>query len=80
MTEDYVTRKFPQFSHAIRTTKAKNATLRELCTDYEELCAWLAANNDTTSDSVELEHARDMKRDLEGEILKMLEENIEPTG
>ena len=74
---DYVNRKFPQLSDAIRAFEAKDATFREVCGDYEEICTWLAAQDDRppAPDPEEYADARKLKQDLEGEILKLLEEH-----
>ena len=74
---DYVNRKFPQLIDAIQALKAEDATFREVCADYEVLCVWLAAKNDTSRppDLEEYGDARELKRDLEDEILKLLEEH-----
>ena len=74
---DYVNRKFPQFTDDIQALRAKDATFREVCADYEDLCAWLAAKNDASRppDLEEYGDARELKRDLEDEILKLLEEH-----
>ena len=74
---DYVNLKFPQLIDVIQALKAKDATFREVCADYDDICTWLAARDDRAAapDPEEWAHAREMKRDLEDEILKLLEEH-----
>lgn len=73
---DHLYRKFPQLIEAVRVLKAKDATFSEVCADYEELRTWLAAQDDSSvvPDPEEWADARKLRRDLEGEILKLLEE------
>ena len=79
---DYLNRKFPQLIYDIQVLRAKDATFCEACVDYEEICTWLAIQTDRTSacDSEEWAHARELKRDLEDEILKLLEEHNDLTS
>ncbi len=51
----------------------KDATLREICGDYEEMCTWLVCQyrlEDPPSE--ECDRARELIRDLEDEIEKVL--------
>lgn len=61
----------------IRAIQGQDTTFREVCTDYEEVCTWLAAQEDRSAapDPQEYDDARELKRSLEGEILKLLEEH-----
>ncbi|MDJ0957958.1 MAG: hypothetical protein QNI91_13905 [Arenicellales bacterium] len=74
---DYVYRKFPLLTEAMQALRAKDATFREVCTDYEEICTWLAARDDGSADADPKEYvdAQEVKLDLEDEILKLLEEH-----
>jgi len=73
---DYLSQKFPRQIDAIQAFKAKDATFREVCADYQEICTWLAAHDCSAArDPEEWGTARALKRDLEDEILKLLEEH-----
>lgn len=72
---DYVFRRFPQHVDAIQTLGPRISALFEACCNYEEVCTWLATREQYTvaSNPEELEQARELKRDLEGEIINLLE-------
>ena len=76
---DYLYRKFPQLIDDIQALRAKDATFCEACADYEEICTWLTTQTDraTACDPEEWAHARELRCDLEDEILKLLEESDE---
>lgn len=71
---DAVYRRFPDHIEIIKELLKKDAIFQEICGDYEELSAWLddysRAKNLT---SVKCDHARELIRDLEGEIIKALQ-------
>ena len=70
---DHVYRKFPNHIEAIQALLQKDTTFREICDDYEEMCAWLDDYCRLKGrPSEECDHARDMMRDLEDEIIKAL--------
>ncbi len=74
---NHVYQRYPQLIDAIRELEANDATFREVCADYEDINTWLAAQDGRTPvpDPEEWAHARELKRDLEQEILKLLEEH-----
>lgn len=77
---DYICRQFPEHTDTVQALQVKHATFREVCADYEEICAWLAAQEPSqVSDPEEWAHARELKLDLEDEILKFLEDSHEST-
>ena len=68
MTE-HVFRKFPNSIEDIQTLLEKDATFREVCDDYEEMCTWLEDYcRSQGRPSEECDHAREVIRDLENEI------------
>ena len=71
----HVYQRYPQFVDAVQALQANDATFREVCADYEEICTWLAAHDVRTSspDLDEWANALELKRDLEDEIMKLLE-------
>jgi uncharacterized protein YdcH (DUF465 family) len=72
---DYVHRKFPEHIAAVEVLREKDSTFRSVCADYEELCAWLAARCQSEDPSFrECSDAWALGRDLEDEILTLLEE------
>ena len=73
MMTDHVYRKFSNHVEAIQALLQKDTTFREICADYEEICAWL--ENYCRSKgraSKECDDARKLIRDLEDEIYKVL--------
>ena len=79
---NYVYRKFPQLICAIQALREKDRAFSEACADYEEMCVWLAAQEHLSAPPLteEWAHAQALKRDLECEILKMLEEHDDFTN
>ena len=74
MTE-HVNRKFPNHIECIREFLDKDATFREICEDYEEMCTWLACHCRLEGrPSEECDTAREIIRDLEDEIEKVLKD------
>jgi uncharacterized protein YdcH (DUF465 family) len=70
---DHVYRKFSQHREAIQVLLQENTTFKEICDDYEEICTWLAFYRRSESRaSEEYDRAREMIRDLEDEINKVL--------
>ena len=66
-------RKFPEHAALIQALREKDRTFREICDDYEEMCTWLAAQSSSIDPHAEeLLHAREIIRDLEAEIKKVL--------
>jgi len=41
MKAEHVFRKFPNHIEAIRILLQEDASFREMCADYEEICTWL---------------------------------------
>ena len=74
MTE-HVYGKFPNHIGDIREFLQKDATFREICADYEEMCTWLACHCRLEgSPSEECDAAREIIQGLEDEIEKVLED------
>ena len=72
MTE-HVYRKFPNDIEGIRELLDKDATFREICADYEEMCTWLDGYCCSQGrPSKECDIARELIRDLENEIIRAL--------
>lgn len=70
---DHVFRKFSNHIEAIQALLQKDANFREIYANYEEMCTWL--NDYCRSQgrpSKECDHARELVRDLEGEIIDLL--------
>ena len=73
--DDYLNRNFPQLSDAIQTLAASDATFGEVCSDYEDVCAWLETKGKPMPvEQKEWAHARALKQELEEEILNLLKE------
>ncbi len=70
---EHVPNRFPHLAEEIRSLMKEDLTFREICTDYEEVCTWLAYNacpdGGTSEDT---EHNLALKRDLEREIEEAL--------
>ena len=73
MTAEYVFRKFPNHIEAIQALLQKDATFKEICADYEEICTWLDSH-DRSKDSPykDSDLTRELMRELEDEITKVL--------
>ena len=70
---DHIYKKFSNHIEVIQTLLQKDATFEEVCSDYEEICTWLASQQESTVLSTEeIEYARELVQDLEDEIKKML--------
>ena len=70
---EHVYRKFPNHIEAIQALLQTDATFEEICADYEEICTWLASQQESTVlHTEEIEHARELIQELEDEINKML--------
>ena len=70
---DHIYRKFADQIESIQTLLKTDATFEEVCADYEEICTWLASQQESTVLSTEeVEHARELIQELEDEINKML--------
>ena len=70
---DHIYRKFADQIESIQTLLKTDATFEEVCADYEEICTWLAFQQESTVLSTEeIEHARELIQELEDEINKML--------
>ena len=73
MRTNHVYRKFPNYIEAIQALLQKDITFREICADYEEMCNWLDNYcHSQGQPSEECDHAREIIRDLEDEISKLL--------
>ena len=70
---DHVYRKFPNHIEAIQALLLKDATFREICADYEEMCTWLDCQHRSEDRSNnECDIAREVIRELEDEITEVL--------
>ena len=70
---EYVYRKFSDHIEIISELLQKDATFREICADYEEMCTWLASYcRSKGRPSEECDHARELIRDLENDINEVL--------
>ena len=70
---EHVYRKFPNHIEAIQALLQKDATFREICADYEEMCTWLACQFGAEGRSnKECDIAQEMIRELEDDIVKVL--------
>ena len=73
---DHVYRKFPSYIKTIQAILQQDATFREICDEYEEMCTWLACQyHSETRQSKEYDHARKMIWNLEDEIKKALRDH-----
>ena len=72
---DHVTKKFPNHIDAIQALLQKDATFREMCADYEEICTWLDEYcRSQGQPSEKCDHARQLIRELEVEIIQVLKD------
>ena len=73
MSADHVYRKFPNHIEALQYICQRDATFKEIYDDYEEVCTWLDDYCRTQGrPSMECEHARQLMRELEVEIIQVL--------
>ena len=76
MTE-HVYRRFPDHVEVIQALLQRHGTFRDICTDYDEICAWLDHYCSTIGrPSEECDHARQVMRDLEDEINNVLKDAV----
>ena len=72
---DHVYRKFPNHFEAIQALLQKDATFREICADYEQIYTWLDEYcHSQGRPSNECDHARQLIRELEVEIIQVLKD------
>jgi hypothetical protein len=71
-----VTERFPEWEASIRRRFEKDAEFQEVCLDYAEACRALDYWGAISEESVEQvgEQYRDLLRELEAEILEVLQE------
>ncbi len=70
---DHIYRKFPKYIVTIRALLQKDATFREICANYEEMCTWLACQEHPEGrPAEECDRAREVIGDLEDEINAVL--------
>ena len=70
---DHIYRKFPDHIEGIQAMLQKDATFREICADYEEMCNWLKDYcRSQGRPSEECDHARELIRNLENDIKRVL--------
>ena len=70
---DYIHGKFPDHIMAIKAILQKDATFREICDDYQEMCTWLEDYcRSQGRPTKECDHARELIRNLENEIKRVL--------
>jgi uncharacterized protein YdcH (DUF465 family) len=70
---EYVYRKFPNYIKTLQALLQKDATFREICADYEEMCTWLDLqyrSEDRSNNECDI--AREVIRELEDEITEVL--------
>ncbi len=75
MNAEHVYRKFPDHIEAIQALMQEDPIFREICADYAEICTWLddfCRSRERPSD--ECDHARQLIRDLEVEIVQVLKD------
>lgn len=70
----HVQKKFPEYSSLIRELLQSNEIFAEICTDYEEVCTWLAgrtSKGELTAEEYSV--AQDLIGELEDEIIAVVE-------
>ena len=73
MDAEHVYRKFPHHIEALQSIWQGDATFREICLDYEKVCTWLDDYcHSIGRPSKECDHARQLMRELEVEIIQVL--------
>ena len=76
MTAEYVYRKFPNHIEAIQTLLQQDASFREICADYEEICTWLDSHDPSEGPpSKEGDLTRELMQELEDEINQKINED-----
>ena len=72
---DHVFRRFSNHIDGIRALMQVDATFREICTDCEEICTWLACHDwPQCPSSQEVDYARELVQDLEADIEEALKD------
>ena len=72
---DHIKKKFPDQIKAIQAMLQNDATFREICGEYEEMCTWLACQDRAgPRPSKEYDDAYELMQNLEDEIQKALKE------
>ncbi|CAB1076482.1 hypothetical protein D1AOALGA4SA_4278 [Olavius algarvensis Delta 1 endosymbiont] len=72
---EHVFRKFPKHIEAIQALLQEDASFREICADYGEICIWLDSHDRSEGRSnKECNIAREVIRELEDEINQKLKE------
>jgi hypothetical protein len=74
----HLEQKFPSAVRSLQSLAERDTELASLLTEYEELCTWVATREQSpkgllASKVKELNHAREIVRDLEKEILRFTE-------
>ena len=67
---------FKRFANRIETVKKlleSNEDFREICSDYEEICTWIAFQEKYSVPRSQIERARETSESLEKEITRALE-------
>ncbi len=73
MNAEHVSRKFSNHIEAIQALLQKDATFREICADYEEICTWLDSHDRLEGlPSKDCDLTRELVRELEDEIIQVL--------
>ena len=73
MKTEHVSRKFPNHIEAMQALLQKDATFREICADYEEICTWLDSHDRSEGPpSKDCDFTRELRRELEDEIIQVL--------
>lgn len=72
---DHVYKRFSYQIEGVQALMQKDATFREICADYEEICTWLACQDCPEGPlSQEVDYARELMQDLEDDIEKALKD------
>ena len=70
---EHIQRKFPNRFQQIRSLAQRNREFEDICNDYEEISTWLSNQGRTgKSTKKELDRARELIKDLEEDIIKVL--------
>lgn len=74
---NHLQKKFPKRYEHIKALIQKSSVFEDLCGDYEEICTWLTSQNRIEIHTEqELNHAREIIRDLEQDIIKTLKQEV----